>query len=88
MNMLENKKNFIVKAALENIKDVRYEDRELLSARLKGAIISLDKINSYGMVNSLLANFRTQLKDVSKEDFDFALDFNKDLINGSLQIKG
>lgn len=40
------------------------------------------------MVNSLLANFRTQLKDVSKEEFDFALDFNKDLINGSLRIKG
>jgi len=86
--MLQEKKVLIVKAVLGAMKDIRYEDRERLSARLKGAIISLNKINSYSMVNSLLANFRTQLKDVSKEEFDFALDFNKDLINGSLRIKG
>jgi len=86
--MPQDKKVFIVKAVLVAMNDIRYEDRELLSTRLKGAIVSLHKIESYSMVNSLLANFRTQLKNVSKEEFEFALDFNKDLIYGSLSIKG
>ena len=85
--MMEDKKIFIVKAALETINDLRYEDRDRLSERLKGAIISLHKIESKGMVNSLLANFRSQLAAVSQEEFEFALNFNKDLIYGSLAIK-
>jgi len=85
--MPQDKKTFIVKAALGTMDDIKYEDREVLSARLKGAIRSLNKINSNSMVNSLLANFRSQIAAVSKEDFEFALNFNKDLINGSLRIK-
>jgi hypothetical protein len=85
--MLDDKKTFIVKAALETIDEIQYEDRELLRARLKGAISSLNKINSKGMVNSLLANFRSQISAVSKEEFEFALNFNRDLINGSLRLK-
>jgi hypothetical protein len=85
--MLNDKKTFIVKAALGTMNEIKYEDREVLSARLKGAIISLNKINSNSMVNSLLANFRSQIDAVSREDFEFALNFNKDLIYGSLRIK-
>ena len=86
--MLEDKKSLIVKAVLGTMDNIKYEDREVLSARLKGAIISLHKINSNSMVNSLLANFRSQIAAVSKEEFDFALSFNKDLIYASLSIKG
>jgi len=82
-----DKKTFIVNAALGTMNDIKYEDREVLSARLKGAIISLNKINSNSMVNSLLANFRSQIAAVNEEEFEFALNFNKDLINGSLRIK-
>ena len=85
--MLEDKKAFIVKAALGTMDDITYEDRDLLSARLKGAISSLNKINSKSMVNSLLANFRSQIAAVNEEEFEFALNFNKDLIYGSLRIK-
>ena len=84
--MLKNKRTFIINAALGAINDIEYEDREILRARLKGAIISLNKINSNGMANSLLANFRSQLEAVSKEEFDFAVNFNKDLIYGSLNL--
>jgi hypothetical protein len=85
--MSYDKKTFIVNAALGTMNDIKYEDREVLSARLKGAIISLNKINSNSMVNSLLANFRSQIAAVNEEEFEFALNFNKDLINGSLRIK-
>jgi hypothetical protein len=85
--MLQDKKSLIVNAVLGTMDGVKYEDRELLRARLKGAIISLNKINSNSMVNSLLANFRSQIEAVSREDFEFALNFNKDLIYGSLRIK-
>jgi len=85
--MLEDKKAFIVKAALGTMDEITYENRHLLSARLKGAISSLNKINSKSMVNSLLANFRSQIAAVNEEEFEFALNFNKDLINGSLRLK-
>ncbi len=86
--MPEDKKSLIIKAVLETMDNIKYEDREVLSARLKGAIISLHKINSNSMVNSLLANFRSQIAAVTEEEFDFALNFNKDLISASLSIKG
>jgi hypothetical protein len=85
--MVDEKRDFIVKAALETMDDIQYEDREILRARLKGAISSLNKINSQSMVNSLLANFRSQISAVNKEDFEFALNFNRDLIYGALQLK-
>jgi hypothetical protein len=85
--MHQDKRTVIVKAVLGTMNDIKYEERELLSARLKGAIKSLNKINSNSMVNSLLANFRSQIAAVSEEEFEFALNFNRDLINGSLRIK-
>jgi hypothetical protein len=86
--MHHDKKSLIIRAVLETINDVKYEDRELLRERLKGAIISLRKINSHSMVNSLLANFRSQISVVTQEEFEFALNFNRDLISASLTIKG
>ncbi len=85
--MPENKKSLIVKAVLETMNNIKYEDREILSTRLKGAIKSLNKMNSNSMVNSLLANFRSQIAAVPEDEFDFALNFNKDLIYASLSIK-
>jgi hypothetical protein len=81
------KEIFIVKAALGSMSNIEYEDRELLLARLRGAITSLNKVNNKSMVISLMANFRSQLSVVSKEEFEFALNFNKDLIYGSLGLK-
>ena len=85
--MDKNKEVFIVKAALGTMRRVNYRDRALLSERLKGAISSLLKINDRSMVISLMANFRSQLEVVSKEEFEFALNFNRDLIYGSLGLK-
>jgi len=85
--MNRDKEVFIVKATLGTMKKVTYEDRALLSERLKGAISSLLKINNKSMVISLMANFRSQLSVVRPEEFDFALSFNRDLIYGSLGLK-
>jgi len=85
--MIHDKKVFLVKAVLGTIHNTKYEERELLSRRLRGTISSLKKINNNSMVISLLANFRSQLSVVSQEEFEFALNFNKELISGSLSLK-